>query len=184
MDATLPSSCKVLLKLAKLGRKTHHRAGAYHTPSGPQAASYLSVLHLEEAGLYPYSASEQLHGSVSMGRKSQKPHADASRYSQYKGVLLQRPAAYKMAALPEHDASSSSSESVFRDHVEPANGRQPPLSRLNPDLLTPATKLDIKNLLMELKQMSAADMNLIRKEVQSVTTGVQASEEDISDVQR
>ncbi|CAH2301624.1 Hypothetical predicted protein [Pelobates cultripes] len=50
------------------------------------------------------------------------------------------------------------------------------------DVLAPATKQDILNLLQELRQKSNADLDLIRTEVQAVTAQTQASEEDITDI--
>ncbi|CAH2221910.1 Hypothetical predicted protein [Pelobates cultripes] len=73
-----------------------------------------------------------------------------------------------MAATPDPETSSTCSEHATGYTLD----QQPPQDiQADPDALTLATKLDIKNLLLELKQMSAADMAMLK-----------TSEEDIIDV--
>ncbi|CAH2306912.1 Hypothetical predicted protein [Pelobates cultripes] len=54
----------------------------------------------------------------------------------------------------------------------------------NRNNLTPATKQDIADLLKEMRQMHAADMDLLRTEMQAVTARTQATEEDILDLKQ
>ncbi|CAH2283077.1 Hypothetical predicted protein [Pelobates cultripes] len=52
------------------------------------------------------------------------------------------------------------------------------------DPLAPATRQDIPNLLRELRQMSAADVDIVRTEVQIVTVCTQATEVEVTDIKQ
>ncbi|CAH2220455.1 Hypothetical predicted protein [Pelobates cultripes] len=100
---------------------------------------------------------------ANMGRRSQQAATGGGTNTQDISTMLQRPAAPKMAAMPEQDTSSAGLEQPLGEITDP----QPHMDiQPDPDALTPATKLDIRNLLAELKHMS-----------------VQTTEEDILDVQ-
>ncbi|CAH2220695.1 Hypothetical predicted protein, partial [Pelobates cultripes] len=134
------------------------QSGAYCTLSASQATSALLGFP-DEAGLYPHKARKHTPGGDTMGQKSQKAQTSTTKDFQDIGAWLQRSATHKMAAPPEHEAGSSSSDSAYAEHGEPANPKTATTAPTDPDALTSATKLDIKSLL-ELKQMSAAEMDL------------------------
>ncbi|CAH2277112.1 Hypothetical predicted protein [Pelobates cultripes] len=85
--------------------------------------------------------------------------------------MLQCPATHKMLVQSPRSRPWMSPWTLQHKHT--AQGQS-----------SPATKLNIKNLLLELKQMSVADMDLMKTEVQVVTAHVLASEEDIREVQQ
>ncbi|CAH2253084.1 Hypothetical predicted protein [Pelobates cultripes] len=60
-----------------------------------------------------------------------------------------------MATMPDPDAGSTCSEQALGDTSDSQSHLG---AQMDPDALTPATKLDIRNLLLELKQIFAADM--------------------------
>ncbi|CAH2306047.1 Hypothetical predicted protein, partial [Pelobates cultripes] len=117
---------------------------------------------------------------ANMGRRSQRAATGGGTNAKDISSMPQRPAEPKMAAISEQDTSSAGLE-------QPSGVLTDPQSHMDvqpdPDALIPATKLDIRNLLAELKQMSAVDMALLRTEVQAVTDRVQTTEEAILDVQ-
>ncbi|CAH2301406.1 Hypothetical predicted protein [Pelobates cultripes] len=147
------------------GRKARHTNKAYTDYKAFETALYSTALPPTE------NTTTDL---ANMGRKFQRIATGVCRHTQDVSAVLQHTAAPKMAATPYPDTSSTCSEAAMEDnlHQQPSQDTQ-----TDPDALTPATKLDIKNLLMELKQMSAADMALMKTEVQAVTDQVKTTED-------
>ncbi|CAH2301458.1 Hypothetical predicted protein [Pelobates cultripes] len=80
--------------------------------------------------------------SADMGRKSQRIATGACEGAGDIGAMLQRPAAPKMAAMPDPDTGSICSEQALGDTTDPQSSLD---EQIDPDVLTPATKLDIRN---------------------------------------
>ncbi|CAH2219172.1 Hypothetical predicted protein [Pelobates cultripes] len=136
------------------GRKVSHKAKAYPDYRALEMALYSAALSITA------QPAENKHTDPdTMGRKSQRTAAGACKYTHDISAMLQRPAGPKMAATPDPETNSTNSDHAAGDTLDL---RPPHDIQADPDALTPATKLDIKNLLLELKQMSAADM-AIRK---------------------
>ncbi|CAH2315712.1 Hypothetical predicted protein [Pelobates cultripes] len=119
-----------------------------------------------------------------MGRRSQKPPPTAGRGTQDIGDMLQRPMAPKMATPAERTPASPDEEEQHGAGLEISTAPQATESLAGQDTQTPATKQDIADLLMEMRRMHAADINLIKTEMQAMTARTRATEENILDLQR
>ncbi|CAH2274506.1 Hypothetical predicted protein [Pelobates cultripes] len=150
-----------------MDRKARRRTGAFSAHAACWTILPAPVLLTALINPSP-TASGRPVPPAEMGLKSQRVLAGACTDTRDIGAMLQRQSSHKMAAVPDQDTNSTCSEKV-------------PEESTDPDALTPATKLDRSKLLLELKQMLAADMDLVRTELQAV---VQASEEEILDVRQ
>ncbi|CAH2219432.1 Hypothetical predicted protein, partial [Pelobates cultripes] len=83
---------------------------------------------------------------------------------------------------PDPETSSNCSAMSPEDQGEYKQSQSPHLPQAKGDDLAPATKHDIRQLLLEIKQMFDSDINLARTEIQAGTTRVQATEDDIMDL--
>ncbi|CAH2318170.1 Hypothetical predicted protein [Pelobates cultripes] len=163
-------------------RKTQRKTGAYTAYQASRFAQELTALKvLQDPYLQTGTAAPN---DYNMGRKSQRPTQNTSRTTQDIGDLLQRPTAPKMAASPDRTTASQDEgeQSGAEQELLTAHPiRDPQTNRTN---LTPATKQDIADLLKEMRQMHAADMDLLRTEMQAIITRTQATEEDTLDLKQ
>ncbi|CAH2318672.1 Hypothetical predicted protein, partial [Pelobates cultripes] len=154
------------------------KRGAYTAYQASRLAQELTALRVhQDAYLQTGTAAPN---DYNMGRKSQRPTQNTSRNTQDIGDLLQRP----MAASPDRTTASQDEGEQSGAEQEQSTAhpiRDPQTNRTN---ITPATKQDIADLLKEMRQMHAADMDLLRTEMQAVITRTQATEEDTLDLKQ
>ncbi|CAH2292822.1 Hypothetical predicted protein [Pelobates cultripes] len=81
-------------------------------------------------------------------------------------------------------AASQNAEEQSVDLPESSAAQPTTGTSASRDKHTPATKQDITDLLQEMRQMHAADLDLLKTEIQAVTARTQASEKDILDLQQ
>ncbi|CAH2322158.1 Hypothetical predicted protein [Pelobates cultripes] len=144
-----------------------------------QEAAAIDARH----GTYLLKDPAELDG-YTMGRRSQKPPSTAGRGTQDIGDMLQRPMAPKMATPAERTPASPDEGEQHGAGLEISTAPQATESLAGQDTQTLATKQDIADLLMEMRRMHAADINLIKTEMQAMTARTRATEEDILDLQR
>ncbi|CAH2328360.1 Hypothetical predicted protein [Pelobates cultripes] len=164
-----------------MGRKTRQKTGAYTTYQATRLAQGLTALRAQQdAYLQTGSAPPD---DYSMSRKSQRPAQNTGRTTQDIGDLLQRPMAPKMAASDRTTAFQEEGEQSGAEQEQSVAHptREPQPNRNN---LTPAIKQDIADLLNKMRQMYAAEMDMLRTEMQAVTARTQATEEDVLDLKQ
>ncbi|CAH2306151.1 Hypothetical predicted protein [Pelobates cultripes] len=164
------------------GKKTRRKSGAYLTLQTARYATEAAAIDARH-GTYLLKDLAEPDG-YTMGRRSQKPPLTAGRGTQDIGDMLQRPMAPKMATPAEHTPASPDEGEQHGTGLEISTAPQATESLAGQDTQTPATKQDIADLLMEMRRMHAADINLIKTEMQAMTARTQATEEDILDLQR
>ncbi|CAH2330312.1 Hypothetical predicted protein [Pelobates cultripes] len=118
-----------------------------------------------------------------MGRRTQKIQAGPSKDPQDMGEMLQRPMASKMAALPDTGVQRAKPPT----NILTTGGADTPTTFLEAlteqDPQAPATKQDTASLLWELRQMSAADIDMVRTDVKAVEARTQATENTVLELQ-
>ncbi|CAH2221769.1 Hypothetical predicted protein [Pelobates cultripes] len=133
-------------RLPQTGRKIRRKIKAY-----PAHKALVAALHNALFPVTTLPTEPSPTDPANTGLKSQRAATGGGTNTQDISTRIQRPAASKMAAIPERDTSSAGSEQPLGEITDP----QSPMDvQSDPDALTPATKLDIRNLLAELKQMS------------------------------
>ncbi|CAH2221965.1 Hypothetical predicted protein [Pelobates cultripes] len=163
------------------GKKTRRRSGAYPARQHPRACTLDWATALELLSR-PQPPDESPPCSTdAMGWRSQKPPTHGHKYTRDIGDMLQSPTAKRAPAHPEQEESSTRSPSPAVAGTEPATHMVPPATAPEGDTRNLATRDDIRNIMLEMKQMYTAEVNLLHTEMQAVTARVQASEEDIND---
>ncbi|CAH2223859.1 Hypothetical predicted protein [Pelobates cultripes] len=89
-----------------------------------------------------------------------------------------------MATKPEQDEGSGGHEGPTERPTESSHIRPHQADPVQGPNLTPATKQDISDLLHKMRQLHAADLDLLKTEIMAVTARTQASEEDILDLRQ
>ncbi|CAH2301614.1 Hypothetical predicted protein [Pelobates cultripes] len=87
--------------------------------------------------------------------------------------MLFRP---NMVDIPDSEVGSTCSDIQQREHMDSQTASS--VETVLRDAQAPATKQDIQKLLLNMRQMFTADLDLIKVEVQGVTARIQSSEED------
>ncbi|CAH2313254.1 Hypothetical predicted protein [Pelobates cultripes] len=166
----------------QMGKKTRRKSGAYLTLQTARYATEAAAIDARH-GTYLLKDPAEPDG-YTMGRRSQKPPPTAGRGTHDIGDMLQRPMAPKMATPAERTPASPDEGEQHGAGLEISTAPQATESLAGQDTQTPATKQDIAILLMEMRRMHAADINLIKTEMQAMTARTRATEKDILDLQR
>ncbi|CAH2246063.1 Hypothetical predicted protein [Pelobates cultripes] len=164
------------------GRKTQRKSGAYHELRGIR--TMLQIPEPTETPTYSpwFQYTQPQQNPDTMGRRSQKP--GACKDTQDISAMLQRPAAAKLAAEPECTDGSDCSEGPPGEQLEPSCTQALQTEPARGKDLTPATRQDIAELLLEMRQLHAADLELLKTDLTAVTARTQASEEAILDLRQ
>ncbi|CAH2294329.1 Hypothetical predicted protein [Pelobates cultripes] len=154
------------------GRKTRRISVTYLEYRTARPAP--DLLALTAALSSPFLISgETPHRELSnMGLSSQKPPPGANRDSLDISTMLQRPTPSKMAISPDSENYLEEPEETSEKVTEPQQTHYPTAERR--ENLNPATKKYVADLLQEMRQMHSADLDLIKTEIQAVTTCTQA----------
>ncbi|CAH2283778.1 Hypothetical predicted protein [Pelobates cultripes] len=158
-----------------MGKKNRRRTGAYIEFQTTRLAPETAVQGTRyDTHLLTGTTEPDRHN---MGRQSQRPPQATSRDTQDIGEWLQKPMAPKMGASPDHTLVPQDEGEQPGDEQELSTAQPTKGILANRNKLTPATKQDIADLLMEMRHG-------MRTEIQAVNARTQASEEDILDLKQ